>query len=422
MDKLPQELIDAICDFLSADLQSSKSLRLAGHRFSRTTQHVFNSLLIYQHPDKWENINRIARFPALAKHVHSIRLVRERPLPLYRFLEHSQPSTVNQQGRWIPYGDYANREGQDRKHTAHHYWARGYLEVEKWYRRLYCHGDRSRCPPMHLEKLPNLENVETVSNKTLQHLNAHASPSNGLTRQEQETGQKLPWSYLHMEYNAHLDVFLMACQYAGKTITRLSLHNVFELVSREITLPIRLDCLLTLEIDLTTQSRTRYDDTTIAKSNLTRFTPLTHWIRSMRSVKTLSVTQVISSRKTTDPRHKIVTSFDIVGILSQGTFPALESLRLKHIITPESTLRLFLRLHRNPLVNLTIDEPLISRSQWNGLRQAIYDGLASNVFHPTESSSLNLTDSFFELHPDHSKPQRFFPRPPAGSNYWVDDD
>lgn len=83
LESLPNEVLDNISQVLvgtSAD--GAKSLRLVSRRFADVTvKHIFGTLLLRQHPEKWENLNKIAQVPALAAVVRTIQ-VAQVPVPI----------------------------------------------------------------------------------------------------------------------------------------------------------------------------------------------------------------------------------------------------------------------------------------------------------------------------------------------------
>ena len=95
MNRLPAELIDRLCDCLSNDSDLLKNLRLLSRRFSRKARNIFHTLVLYQQPDKWQNIQQIATTEALAKCVHTIKLLRENCLPRYKPFECWKRETEN---------------------------------------------------------------------------------------------------------------------------------------------------------------------------------------------------------------------------------------------------------------------------------------------------------------------------------------
>ena len=414
MDTLPQEVIDNICDCLARDIGSSKELRLTARRFSRTMQHIFHTLIIYQHPEKWQNINNIADVPALARLVHTIKLVREQPLPENRLS--ALPPAWEEARHMSGYVDVKQA------HLAHEYWNSGYEEIKEWYRRLrrlrLIKGRKEwPLPELHLERLTWLQRVETIGHTELCFLNSSLSRYRGnvqgWSRQEEETAMQIEWRGGHLDHNPNLEVFLSALQRSGKKFLTLALHSVGELIPDRAPgyLGLELAFLRVLDIDLTKLPMFILP---------CRRIPFTTYLRQLGGLERLSLKQNPYSAYYCGSSNS-VKGLNVLAILEQGTYPKLQSLKLRHILTPEDTLRRFLKKFRDTLVSLSIEEPLIKLSLWNGLRKAILDGPNNDIFLPREGTELHLTGSFFELHPDHSLPNEIFPIPPAGSNYWTMD-
>ena len=85
---LPIELHDQIIacaeqgDILSNDNPLLKTLRLVSKTFHNiATPRLFHTVVLYQHLDRWEALNKIARHPELAKHVERIQLACLTELP-----------------------------------------------------------------------------------------------------------------------------------------------------------------------------------------------------------------------------------------------------------------------------------------------------------------------------------------------------
>ena len=418
MEKLPTELTDKICDFLSNDPDSSKNLRLVARRFSRTAEHIFRTLVIYQHPDKWQNIKNIAQNSNLANFVHTIKLVREQCLPYYESFESFKQGTESfrhmlYDNDHIPTGISEALSASDvdiiltKAYTAYQYWRTGYKKMGEWHKQSLA-GDPNglALPQLHLNNLAQFHNLETIGHADLYILNGarqrYLQVADDITRQEAEALTPIRARQAEHEDEQHLDMFLLASRQSEKTISRLALHDVYEILAGP-RLRLQFASLHALEIDLTRMARTNIR----AVQRLNSLT-LTFWAQSITSIETLFLSQ--------DPRAEV--GIDLVAILSGLFFPNLKTFGLKHIMTPEDTLRSFLQRHRDSLVSITVEEPLIMKRQWDGLRKAILDGADGEVFVPKEGTKLFLTDSYFEIHRGRHGPGEVVPRPPMGSNYW----
>lgn len=169
MNELPAELIDQICDCLAGDGPSSKSLRVVSRRFSRTTQHIFHTLVLYPHGDRWRDLNNIAQVPALAELVHTIKLVRKRDLPIYGSFESFKHGTeplrrMILEGPTPLRGDLPTTTASEMEailkqaYKAYAYWSVGSNQLKLWHAQaLRYREDRNAWipPRLHLDKLIN---------------------------------------------------------------------------------------------------------------------------------------------------------------------------------------------------------------------------------------------------------------------------
>lgn len=419
MDGLPAELIDQICDCLAGDVKSSKSLRVVGRRFSRTAQYIFHTLILYPHGDQWRNLNNIARVPALAKLVHTIKLVRERDLPIYGSFESFKHGTeplrrMVLDGPNILMRSLATTTASEieailkQAYKAYAYWSVGSNQIKVWHAQaLRYREDRNAWipPRLHLDRLSNFQTLQTIGQADLCMLNGagqcYGREIDYITRQESETLIAHRWRQNEVEDNKHLELFLLWRKVCGKAISTLALHDVYEIITpTELLVP--FSHMRTLEIDLTRMARESIRTVQWLHSH-----SLTKWYIPTGHLENLSLIQ--------DPRTEI--GIDLVAILGQRRIRNLKTLYLKHITTPEDTLRGFIRAHKT-LVSITVEEPLIKKRKWDFLRRAIVAGADSDVFLPKEGTKLLLTDSYFQIYPRRLGPGEIVPKPPAWSNYW----
>lgn len=381
IEELPPELIDKICDCLAGDPRSSKDLRLVSPRFSRSVQHIFHTLILYQHHAHWRKLGRIAKVPALARWVRVIKLVHVHSLPRCdSFKDFSQQKRA---GRWVG-NDVVLKDAYE----AYQYWDTGFQVVRKWSHKLRVYASRSdlakwRIPPMHLENLVDLQKIETVGHAGLAKLNQGRSHLE--SRQEQETTLDHSLTRRQPDGNHHLELFLFALQRAGNQFSQLHLRGVYEIIPGPTPL-LRFELgsfIQKLDIDLTGQKR---------------LTPHRLHEQLSPSLRTMEALESLSLRQSPLVCYQQFAgrNYDVFGVLAEASFSKLRSLSLIHVLTPEETLRRFLQENRATLVSLTVRNPLIRRISWNGLRRAIYDGSDGDVFLPKEGKELCLTDSYFE--------------------------
>lgn len=419
MDGLPAELIDQICHCLAGDVQSSKSLRVVSRRFSRTAQYIFHTLVLYPHGDQWRDLNNIAQSPALAKLVHTIKLVRERDLPIYGSFESFKHGTETLRRMVLEGPNVLTRSRTitiasemeailKQAYKAYAYWSVGANHIKVWHAQaLRYREDRTAWipPRLHLDRLVNFQTLQTIGHADLCMLNGagrcYGRATDCISRQESETLIAHRWRQNEVEDNKHLELFLLWRKVCGKAISTLALHDVYEIITpTELLVP--FSQMRTLEIDLTRMARE-----SIHTLQWLHSPSLTKWYLPMGNLENLTLIQ--------DPSADI--GIDLVAIIGQLHIRNLKSLTLKHITTPEDTLREFIRAHKT-LVSITVEEPLIKTRKWGVLRRAIVAGADSNVFLPKEGTKLSLTDSYFQIYWRRLGPSKIVPEPPKWSNYW----
>jgi len=219
MDGLPAELIDQICDCLSGDVESSKNLRVVARRFSRTAQYIFHTLILYPHGDQWRDLNNIAQVPASAKFVHTIKLVRERDLPIYGSFESFKHWTEPLRHMILDApnvytGSLATTTASEMEailrqaHKAYAYWSVGSNQIKVWHAQAsrYCQDRNTWIPPqLQLDRLSNFQTLQTIGHADLCMLNSagrcFGREVDYITRQESETLIAYRWRQNEAEDN-----------------------------------------------------------------------------------------------------------------------------------------------------------------------------------------------------------------------------
>lgn len=391
MEKLPAEVVDEICEWLADDRPSSKNLRLVARRFSRTVKNIFHTLILYQHPEKWQNVNKIAAIPALAAQVHTVKLVRQAPFPFYGSLYEFQARA----GTLCPKGDdelyrngslsAAGLRSLMSAYASYQYWSEGYARLEGWVRkRLSPTPYNAIHPVLQLDKLKNFHHIQTIGHKDLCLLNNDSQQCSHTsciaTRQEAESQTCLPGysGWTSGQDSVHLELFILACSQSGKQVSSLALHNINELLEGAHAYG-RVSGVTPqkLEVDL---NRMTSMSLQFAAETFNLYFP--NWKVAEAPIRALNLAENIKSS----------WGFDLVTLLGPTAFPELKTLTLKYARTPDVTLREFLR-HHPGLTSLTIEEPLMLNCRWEGLRQDIMAGARGLAFLAHQGTRLHLTDS-----------------------------
>ena len=351
MEELPNELIDQICGHLAVtNMESLKNLRLVSHRYAPTAiKHIFRSLLVYQHFDKWENINRIAKTPKLAIAVEAIKLVHQ-PSLLYvnTFEEWCRAADAllqELQGVWCYWNNCqfqdlirGDQMGMKKAYGSYRYWLKGeaavarnliitnFMKTMKWTR------SKQNVSDLQLERFPRLTNLETIGRQELCKLHAlrYGSSFRHFTRRDVETlideRQASKNEVLSRRLsNAHdggnnLQLFLLARERNGKAIPNMRLHHFPELLRHPDVRKTDIDfsCLKNLQIDLTATAHQYHS--WLGKHTWLFFS---QWVPSITGLEKLTIVQ--------DPDTK--TGVDLLEFLASLNFPNLHTLHLIRVTT-----------------------------------------------------------------------------------------
>lgn len=359
MDNLPIELVDIIIDCLSDDARSSKNLRMTARRFSRTVRNVFSSLILYQHQDKWQNLNQIAQDPALAIHVHTIKLLSiakpANPGSFRQFERNTIPFRSNlDDSSDLSLSSRSGKHSLREAYKAATYWYTGHEGLESW-----VDQGTLQQPPLRLDNLANFNRLEVIGHSDLCKFNdpshEYGLQLSGITRQEAATLTFAKYPMSPEPDLDHIKLFLKARQQCGKYIPDLALGDVREIfvepvvsyypVHRVIPGPsTQLPGLKKLEIDVSHMSamhRTMDYD----------WTPLTLWATDLSSIETLIINEGMSP-------------YRVLLKLRQIVFPNLKFFTTRYVSTYPRTLVDFIRRH-NTLESIEIDQPCWTAEDWD---------------------------------------------------------
>ena len=174
LESLPNEILDDVSQVLAeTSMESVRSLRLVSRRFAEIAiKHIFGTLVLRQHPQEWENLNKIAQVPALAAVVKTIKVVQV-PRPMKKQSSEGWCKTLKSSVRgWSAPFDLSTvgKTGKDDE-----YWMAGYYTVLSWYDR-FRRGEAIShiMPEMRIDKFTRLTTLETIGCRTLDERTAQA--------------------------------------------------------------------------------------------------------------------------------------------------------------------------------------------------------------------------------------------------------
>ena len=407
---LPVELHDQIIvfveqgDHLTNDNPLLKTLRLVSrtlHNFA--TPRLFHTVVLYQHLDRWEALNNIARHPELAQHVQRIQLsclyeLDGDPLILDGTQLKADYEYLQYPGHYAPMADHPPDGGPlalldhvdlDQRYARYKLWN----DKEKFVSAEY---EEQKAPaldlqlfgPLTVETVGPLE-LSTVKRVGIDTVTRDAPRPNYCTRRHAETGiaEDGPTLYNGVDKRTtshlHLDLFIYASMAAGANITTLTLRRVYELMSGDQGWEV--PNLRHLKLDFG-----------IKNSGLYCYGRLCVWPRSGQLTKLEEIT-LIHNPETED-------AFDVILAFNTTYFPGLRRVVL---VSPETTgqnLGMFIERHWATLQYLRISTPLIRPSQWNWFWAAMrevkqrnewrYDGKIFDL--PQEAKQLVRDEAFEE--------------------------
>lgn len=392
MDRLPIEMIDQIIGHLKDDPQSSKNLRLTARGFHRTTRNIFHTLVLYLHPEKWENLDRIARSPSLAGCVRTVKLARihcpyARDNSKFKAAKDDFATTSVQYEDFL--GTITNIDDHDKAYAASQYWYSGYSEFEKWF------DEKAKLRPvLQLDKLSALDRLESIGHEDLKLLN-RSSQRYGLqgftllprqekelelTRQEEAMHIFAPDRYDKIEDEKHLDHFLLACYNSGKRIDAIALHDTHEMLGRT-SLFMGLPIIKTLEIDL---SRS-----TLGSSSDHRWFLRAHQAAFLQP--DLSSIELLVLTESLRPR----VEFGAFSLLRRQALPALKNFTIKYATHPPRYLQSFIHRHKT-LKMVTIDKPRMEQGAWKELCEILGGNKSSGSVPRERCVRICLTQPYNE--------------------------
>lgn len=347
-----------------------KTLRQASKAFNTmATPRLFHTIVLYQHPDRWDALNSIAQRPDLSIHVKKLQLAHIPHLPVFDKAGWISATSHlrGHRGEMVehpPLGgaladlDFAD---VDAGFTRYSHWIEGEQLMKQ-------HHDSGTAPSLMLAKFGPLE-VETIGDyelsvcKRKSHLRSHGWLHRGDTsRREIATGLD-DEPYAHVMFQSkhickvHLELFMLANNAALGNVTSLVIHHTTELVGT--TDGLEIPTLQRLQLDLVPHGGA--NDYLPGRMNC-EF--LSQWVHKLPNLETLVLTQHPAI-------HNAANFFDMFN--KQGVhFPKLASIYLTKPETTCGALTTFIDRHTSTIKHIDISVPIMRPSEWKEFSEKMH--------------------------------------------------
>lgn len=377
LDTVSAEIILQICDYL-CDLSdpddgpcSLKALRLVSRHFnSLPLGHLFSTIFIYMHTDRWSALNTIANTPHLARHVNRIEISnaeltrcffdyqpwqRRRAHEVFPFIQWPEPPKQLRQGVGSTMARTYNELRASPSEEA------AYSRYQTWYsgeRALVNLLREGKAPPLDLHKLRNLR-VVTTHDARLQ-FNVHFTHSSDPrvythSRRVLETGTK----YFDRLDNVHLSLFMLAINQSDFALGKLQISHFSELLSDSSHRPFTIPSLHHLVIGPPTVGQP------VGTGDVCMPLRLATWVTTLPQ---LTVLEVYRTRGCAD-------NTDLFAMLHDVHWPKLRIVRLQMVRTLKTSLRHFLLEMYSfkilPFAEVVIEDPFIIPEDWALLKREL---------------------------------------------------
>ena len=387
IDALPAEITEQIVAFTQAETGEPwplnpeypllKTMRLVSPAFNQVaSQYLFNTVVLYEHPDRYAALNSIAKTPYLAPLVELVQLANLGFLPDCAYQgnywnedgeekdESHECRTSRNCGSFNFWQSITSAPGSHYSTITPHPPAGGplakldfspkatYARYVTWRdgeRAMKDHVKNGTAPRLDLRQLPNLHNVEAVGLKEMRVIKRQPEiRDNGWdeymwtqmpeTRRFYETGLIEVNAMNRIRYATltHLPTFMIAASVCGKDLTSLTVHRLDELFKGEehdhSNLHIRFRSLRCLKIDLR--------EVWYSYSSMNDPDALAPWLHDSESLEELHISQ--------NPQA-VDEQVDVLQLFQELKLPKLAVVDLKDGIVNFRVLGLLLSRHKETL-------------------------------------------------------------------------
>jgi len=366
LDALPRELLCLIYRSIGGYRRVTlKALRLVSRQCANlVTEKLFSTIFVYMLNDRWSALNNIASSPKLAGFVKKIELCNgptaDRCHSFQQWYGHNERKTglVRIPTEPLPQGvgstlatSYNTSRTCEEAYLLHRRWICNEFDME-------CNLIGEHAPELFLRRLPNLESVETIDYRRQFQLrwNFGTDLSDTLcTRRELATG--LAYTSPEIE-NAHLSLFMIACQRCDFHLKTLHISHFSELLADRSFRGASLTVLQHLRIGCAAgepcYTMNRHGPISLAV-----------WVRTLCNLQTFEVLR----------SHAVEDDVDLFAMLRGVCWPNLKRVKLREVTTCEANLQDFLlhMFHQKILEfeELIVERQLIIPRDWQRLKHCL---------------------------------------------------
>ena len=366
IDALPGEILCLIYRSIGGYRRVTlKALRLVSHQCANlVTEKLFSTIFVYMLNDRWSALNNIASSPKLAGFVKRFELCNgptaDRCHSFQQWYEHNERK-IDLFRR--PAGPLLQAVGSTL--AISYNTSRTCREAYLLHRRWVCDEFDMECkligehpPELFLRRFPNLESVETIDyRRQLQLRWDSGTDCSGTvcTRRELVTG--LTYTSPEVE-NAHLSLFMLACQRCDFHLKTLHISHFSELLADRSFRGASLTVLQHLQIGCAAgepcYTVNRYGPMSLAV-----------WVRTLCNLQTFEVLR----------SHAVEDDVDLFAMLRGVCWPNLKRVKLIEVTTCEANLGQFLlRMFTHKILELEeliVERPLIILGNWQRLKDCL---------------------------------------------------
>jgi len=343
-----------------------KALRLVSRQCANlVTEKLFSTVFVYMLNGRWSALNNIASSPKLAGFVRKIELCNgptaDRCQSFQEWYGHYERMTglVRRPAEPLPpqgvgstlATSYNTSRTSEEAYLLYQRWTCDEFEME-------CNLIEEHAPELFLRRLPNLESVETLDYRRqfqLRWKSGTGLSDTVCTHRELATG--LAYTLPEVE-NAHLSLFMIACQRCDFHLRTLHISHFSELLADRNFRGASLTVLQHLWIGCAAgepcYTMDRYGSMSLAV-----------WVRTLCNLQTFEVLR----------SHAVEDDVDPFAMLRGVCWPNLKRVKLREVTTCEANLQQFLlhMFHQKILEfeELIVERPLIIPEHWQRLKHRL---------------------------------------------------